>query len=487
MNNPKITLVELPPTSFGKLNTPLVKDIYTRFRLPARANPLLHAILYNEGYEDVKSIDPRADKRNEIDGKDLERIISSDYLLLSSITRTINQTEQLAKLYRLANRTGKIIVGGFHASLSPLEVLEWADVVVRHEGDKTIVELLRNLNNGLSLENVKGISYRIGNEFINNPCREFLTEKELSNLPNPDYSIYPRRTMGVLNTSRGCPYGCNFCSVTEFYGRNYRRKSNSKILEELAAMEKTKKIFSNRSIFITDDNFAMKKEETKELLKEMAKLNNGRKYTCQLSVNSAFVNGEDNIDEEFLYLLKKANFIAVCLGVESINEDTLKSYKKPATAERNKIAVTEFRKAGLWNHVMMVIGGDGDTNESLDETVEWARKYVDSVQFFAPIPFPGTSLTKEMEKQGRMLSKDYYLYDGFHVVIEPKNFSPYELQMKILEMDKKFYTLKNNPYIKDSARPWYKRGVHTYAQKMMWDIEHEPQSIEHIKMLKKME
>ena len=158
MIEPRITLVELPATSFGKLNALKVKDVYTRVSIPARANPQLQAILLQEGYNDVESIDPNLNKKKKLTEVNLKRIVESDYLLLSSITRTIPQTRELAGIYKKANPNGKIIVGGPHVTFTPEETLEWADIVVRHEGDKTLVELLEKLGKEEPLENVKGIS-----------------------------------------------------------------------------------------------------------------------------------------------------------------------------------------------------------------------------------------------------------------------------------------------------------------------------------------
>lgn len=481
MNQPKITLVELPPTSFGKLNNPRVKDVYTRFHLPARANPLLHAILSQRGYEDVVSIDSNLDRKGKITKADLERIAKSDYLLLSSITRTVVQTEELARFFKKANPYGVVIAGGPHVTFCPEESLEWADIVVRHEGDKTLVELLETLEGNKSPEKIiKGISYKIGNQVINNEPRELLSPEELSTLPAPDYSMYPRRTKGVVNTSRGCPYACDFCSVTQFYGNRYRRKSNSKILEELNLVRK-----HAPDVFFSDDNFAAKKAETKELLREIIKKRNRMSYSCQLSVNSAFTSLHSNdIDEEFIELLKKANFFGVYLGIESINQKTLESYNKPTTAERNKLAVKAFRERKLWPHGMMMIGGDEDTPDSLEEELSWAIDNLDSVQFFAPIPFPKTPFSEKMQGQGRILTKDYYLYDGIHVLIEPKHFSPYELQYTLFDMHKRFYDVRQKEAIRKSSHPWYKRIIHAYALKIMWDIEHEPQTRVYLEKLK---
>jgi radical SAM superfamily enzyme YgiQ (UPF0313 family) len=479
----RITLVELPATSFGKLNAPKVKDVYTRVLIPARANPQLQAILLQEGYEDVESIDPNLNRKKKLTKKDLERIMTSDYLLLSSITRTIPQTRELAEIYKKANPEGKVIVGGPHVTFTPKETLEWADVVVRHEGDKTIVELLEKLEQQKSLKEVKGISYNLGAMFVNNECRELLSKEELSALPFSDYSIYPRKITGIINTSRGCPYACNFCSVTQLYGSKYRRKSNQRILEELSVI-KTRL----GKVFFCDDNFAANKRATKELLEEMVKLNGKKDYSCQLSINSAFLSSQTNeLDEEFVALLRRAHFGEVYLGIESINEETLKEYHKPATVERNKLAVKVFRDAGLWTHGMMMIGGEGDTNESLDEELDWAKQNLDSVQFFAPIPFPKTPFTEEMTRQGRILTKDSWLYDGMHVIVEPKNFSPYELQCRLLDMHKQFYTIGEGDLIRKSSHPWYKRAIHAYAQKIIWDIEHEPQTMAHFEMLRELE
>jgi anaerobic magnesium-protoporphyrin IX monomethyl ester cyclase len=484
MNQPRITLVELPPTSFGKLGNPRVNDVYTKFHLPARANPLLYAILLQNGYNDVQSIDPNLNKKGKLTNENLERIVKSDYLLLSSISRTIVQTEELAIFFKKANPKGIVIAGGPHVTFTPEESLEWADIVVRHEGDKTLVELLERLENKKSYEDVKGISYKLDGKVVNNESRELLTPEELSALPAPNYSMYPKKTTGVVNTSRGCPYACDFCSVTQFYGNRYRRKSNSKILEELNILRG-----HVPDVFFTDDNFAANKPMTKELLREMIKIKNKLSYSCQLSINSAFMSADTNeIDEEFIKLLKEANFFSVYLGVESINQKTLESYNKPATAERNKFAVKAFRDAGLWCHGMMMIGGDGDTSESLDEELLWSRENLDSVQFFAPIPFPKTPFSEEMEKQERILTKDYCLYDGIHVLIKPKNFSPYELQQKLFEMHRKFYAIRGQrSLIRKSPHPWYKKIINVYAQKILRDIEHEPQTMIYLDKLKAFE
>ncbi len=472
----RITLVELPPTSFGKVNGEKIIDVYAGFRLPPRACPLLHAILLKQGYDDVKTIDPTYSLvSGKLTDEDLKRIYSSKYLFVSAITRTINQTKELAMQYKKENTSGTVIVGGTHATFLPEECLEWADVVVRNEGDKTIVELINNLEKDNSLEGIKGISYKKDGKIVHEEARESLTEEELSDLPLPFLEEHIKKGANVLtiSTSRGCPFSCNFCTVTIVYGSKYRRKSNEAIICELQAIQQE----PQKTVFFVDDNFAGKPVATKELLRQMIALGfNKKKYLAQLSVHAAF-------DPELLGLLKEAGVHTVFIGIESINNDTLKALNKKSTAEKNKQAIQLFRQAGIWVHAMMMIGGDGDTHETINQTVVWAKENCDSVQFFTPIPLPGTKFSEDMKKQERIISKDYYLYDAQHVLIKPKNFTPEELQKTIMEMYKTFYSFSLFSVGK-SVHPFHKIAIDSYARGLIKSLLSNPQMKEHLNLLK---
>ena len=162
---------------------------------------------------------------------------------------------------------------------------------------------------------------------------------------------------------------------------------------------------------------------------------NKKWYLCQLCVSAAF-------DKELLTLLKRAGVTAAFIGIESLSEETLKSFNKKVTVEKNKVAVRLFRKAGIWVHGMMMIGGDGDTEESLRETARWARDNLDSVQYFTPTPITGTKFGEDMKREGRVLTGTYYLYDGQHVILKPRNFTPYQLQKIISAMYGDFYSFR---------------------------------------------
>jgi len=491
MREPKIALVELPATEFGKLDGEITRDIFSEMAAPPRAIPLLHGIIRERGYRDVST----------------NRIFSSDYLLLSAITRTIPQTAELARLYKERNPNGTVIVGGPHVTFLPEEALEWADVVVRKEGDFTLPELLERLEREHSPAGVLGVSYKAGSGVVHEPDRKLLTEEELSRLPLPFYDDEIRKAMRVsaVNTARGCPRNCDFCSVTKFYGGKYRRRTNESIIRELEVVAND----GTPHLFFSADDFAgdsFGKGATKELLTYDVMEGIKRKragYSAQLNVNSAFVDdpaAADNLvfDDEFLELLRKSGCFAVYLGIESINDETLKELKKRgSTARKNREAVKRFRQYGIWVHGMMMVGADADTKEGLDETLEWARANLDSAQFFAPIPLPGTPFTDRMRKQGRILTRDYSLYDAQHVIIRPKNFTPYELQMQIFEMNKQFYlprytlpSFLRHPVrsVADawhSVKPLHKVVINRIAGRTIDAvIERSPQTQAHLEFLK---
>jgi radical SAM superfamily enzyme YgiQ (UPF0313 family) len=192
-------------------------------------------------------------------------------------------------------------------------------------------------------------------------------------------------------------------------------------------------------------------------------------------------------DHELLSLLKKAGGFSVFLGIESINDETLRSLNKKVDVKTNKEAVRLFTEAGFWVNGMMMIGGDGDTEESLKETTRWAGDNLDSVQYFTPTPLPGTCLAETMSADGRVLSNDYYLYDGQYVVVRPRNFTPLRLQTVIFNMYRDFYSLRRA--IRDLLRPRYrlkKFTIRLIARGTVRAGFNNPQTVDYMRRLKTM-
>lgn len=434
--NSPLTFVELPATEFGILDGEISYDFYSAIRLPSRGIPALMAVLKEDGWTDIQEINPLYHGFNgKLSRENYARIFNSDVLLISSITRTSIQSMKLADLYRKENPVGIVISGGPDPTFRVDDWLEHVDIVVRGEGEITLVQLMNELTKEFpDLTTIEGISFKGNSGTINTKERKLMTAQQLSSLPHPYYDDVIRAKVAsmVLESSRGCPNNCDFCTVTQLYGRAYRQKTKKYVIDELKQIEEI-----GNYCFFTDDNIAAKQDETIELLEEIGRVSARKNKIAQITISAAF-------NEKLLKALKKAGFMYLCVGIESIVDSTLEFFGKPYRADRIKEAIRIYRDFGFWIHGMMMLGGDGDTYETIEETGRWINKNLDSVQLFTPIPIPGTRFYDRMEQEKRILTKNWYLYDGQHVIIRPKNFSPCWLQKKIYRMYKDFYSLPNS-------------------------------------------
>lgn len=481
--NSKITLVELQSTDGGKLDSERSLDMYSYFRLPARAIHYLGSVLKGQGFENIEYVNPQYHGRFSLEK--WKRIFNStDILMASSITRTAKQTMQLLDNYHQQNKEGVSFAGGFDPTARPEVYSRHASYVVRGEGERTIIECLGELvDDNRDLEGIKGVSFYRGSEYIESDKRELLTLDELSTLPPPDYDseTFNGVETAVLETSRGCPKDCSFCSVTDFYDRKYRRKRDNKSITDLASINGM-----GNKLFFTDDNFVGQPKKVIPLLERIAESKQGYRFgIAQVTVQSSR-------NPELLSSLKKAGVKYLCVGVESLNDDSLSDLNKGYTAEQNLEALRTFRDQGFWVHSMMIVGAEGDSPESLDYTVELLKNNSDSAQFFSIIPLPGTKMTKRLEKQERLLvtpeDMKEYLYDGDHVLHIPGNGfdnDPWKLQQHIYKMYGEFYSPWQG--IKRMMREGHRKtafNLFAYTTFLGGKVLHSQQSQEHDMFLK---
>jgi radical SAM superfamily enzyme YgiQ (UPF0313 family) len=436
----RITLVELPATVDGRLDGRIAKDVYSLFRYPARGLPLLEAVCHRAGYDDIVTLDPQYNRvSGRLDVDDWKRLAGTDVLGLSVITRTANQSFELARRVRAINPRVKILFGGPHPTALPEESLQFGDVVVTHEGDYTLPRVLERLQDNLAdpqLTDLPGVNYlgRDG-EIMRNPDRPYLTSEELSALPFPVYSDRVNRgiTHNVVNTSRGCPYECEFCSVIENFGRGFR------FLDDDAAVALIRHTIqlNGKPIFFGDDIFAANRARTTRVLERL--LSEGVKmprWFAQVRVETAQ-------DRELLRLMKRANCAMVFIGLESVNDETLRLFNKHSTLEKNRKAIAAFNEAGIRVHGMFVLGSDADTPETLCETLKFARESrLTTTQFFALTAIPGPPLTRRLAEEKRIFAwGDWQLFDAQHAVVCSTRISPSELQAGIFRISRQFYSV----------------------------------------------
>ncbi len=414
----KITLIE--PKSPDS-------HIFSLYALPRLGTVLLGTILKQQGHDVsvmVESIEPIS----------WDRVLGSELVGISTTTSTAPRAYEMAAALKFSGVP--TVMGGPHVTFMTDEALTFSDYVIRGEGERSFPLLVEALAAGRKPDDVPGLSYvRDGRVFHNEIDSSFV---DLNQLPQPDISLIAggvfqkrRWTNPVIpiQTSRGCPYNCSFCSVTGMFGRKMRYRDVDKVIEELRQYDKKK-----NSIFFYDDNFAADPKRTKELLRKM--IAEGFSF-----LSSAQVRVDTGKDLELVGLMKEAGLKTVFVGLESISPESLTCMNKKQTVADMEEGLAGFSKFGIDVHGMFVFGFDTDDKKTLAKTVAFAkRKMLDTVQFLILTPFPGTPVYRELEKEGRIMLRDWSFYDGHHVVFVPKQLSPYHLQRAQIRGHARFYS-----------------------------------------------
>jgi radical SAM superfamily enzyme YgiQ (UPF0313 family) len=411
--------------SFIEAGTPGL-HIFSKFPIPRLGAVLLSTILRERGYQVKTFIEDLA-------SPDWSFIESSDLVCISTITSTTIKAYRMGKQLKALNIP--VIMGGAHPTFLPDEALEYADFVIRGEGEHSLVELLEYMDKGVpALRDIKGLSYRDRDgEKVHNPPRAFI--EDLDSLPKPDFSLVhnwtPSNTYPV-STSRGCPYDCSFCSVIGMFGRRYRFKGVEAALEELRYAVSV----SKATKFIVDDNFAANTIRAKEILKAMIAEKIKTRWSAQVRTDVAR-------DPELLRLMADSGCHTLFIGFESINPRTLEEYNKQQDLQDIISCIRTVRYHGIHIHGMFVLGAETDDVETIHETVAFAENLgIDTLQIVILTPLPGTPLFNDMMKSGRLLHTDWSKYDVQHAVFKPRLMSAATLQIETLKAMGRFYSWK---------------------------------------------
>lgn len=319
---------------------------------------------------------------------------------------TENRYSALNTLKEIKKLNSKIItlIGGLHATFSDKLILEnypFVDIVVRGEGEETLYEIVKNIENKKTIEGINGISFRKNNEIKVNPSREFL--KEIESLPIPAYDLFPMKDYelppdvrkdikqtSLVTTSRGCPMGCKFCETTHAWGRNIRSTSAEKLFE---IVKKLYKEFGIDYIRFADDLFTMKRDKVIRFCELLIKSKLPIKFRIQARV--------DTVDLEELKILKKAGCDFIEYGAESGSNKVLKEVGKNITTEKIKEAVRITREAGIEIKYFLIIGSLEEGPNETWETFELIKETrPDWIGINALTIYPGTAVYNIAKKEG---------------------------------------------------------------------------------------
>jgi radical SAM superfamily enzyme YgiQ (UPF0313 family) len=340
-----------------------------------------------------------------------------DLVGITAYTSGATRAYELAAACRA--RGIKTVMGGPHAWACPDEVAGHCDAVAIGECDEIWPQIIADAAASRLLPRYDG----------------HLSDLESPGRGRARQTLQPlngRYDISAIQTSRGCPVGCEYCSVTKFNGPHIRRRSIGDIVAEWNQVTK-------KFIFVTDDNFfgvgAKHAEWAKELLRAIIKHGKKRLWFSQTTINM----GED---EEGLRLAYKSGCRGMLVGFETFNEQSLKSYHKGINRKnlaRYQELVDGFHKAGLAVFGGFIIGSDEDTPDTAADTALMAVQMgVDIIQITNLTPLPGTQMFERFRSEDRLLAldwpSDWERYTFTETVYRPKRMTPRELDEAIYEI-----------------------------------------------------
>lgn len=328
----------------------------------------------------------------------------------------------------------KFIAGGHHATFMSEELIDGGfDFVALGEGDETIAELVTALRDGTGVTGVRGLVYSDEGRATRTARRELIRNLDGLSLPAfhlVDPGKYKLETFGsddsviCLETSRGCPYACDFCSVTPVWGNRWRSKSNGRIMEELEVASR----LGYRWVFFTDDVFfaeAVIKERAK-LFDTMIRRGLDIKWIAQTRPD-AVVRHPDLIKKAALAGMRMA-----AIGVESGSRKTLRMMKKGLRPSVSHRAVEILDGNGILTLCSIMLGAPYETVGDMLQTIRFGSKLVNSgadlIQFTVYTPFPGTPVFYDAVRNSRLMTTDWERFDILTPVMRTK-VSPAVIQL----------------------------------------------------------
>ena len=382
---------------------------------------------------------------------DWEYVLNSDYVCFSVLSSSASRAYEMADMIKV--KTGiPIIFGGSHASVLPEDCLKHCDYVVRNEGEAAVVELLDFIDRGKDVADVKGISYRDAQgKITHNPDREFMKNidliSDISLVENyrpisfrdmiGNYLKYRRIWINaqVIQTTRGCPNNCKFCFGRVELGSRYRMCSIESVIRDI---KNKLEILGTPWFYVVDNEFTIDRARTRELLHRIiAEFGNKLRLLV-------FARIEICRDEELLQLMKKAGVYRIYLGIESINDDSLKEYNKRQTLEDIKKSIKTIYSHDLEIFASLVLGADRDTRESIRNTFRFLVDFnVHAICVLSLYDFPYKEKIlgiPQVFPDNRFIHNDWRFYNGNFVIHYPKRMKPSTLQQEMINGTLGFYS-----------------------------------------------
>jgi len=393
--------------------------LQTKETMPPLGLAWLAAVLRQGGFNEVYIIDSVIYKYSNQEIVDILKERGADIIGLSFGTQNRFYAFELARLIKENFPPIPIVAGGPHPTLTTDDILKnikSIDMVVRGEGEKTFLDLIKKISQKQDLKSVNGLSYRDERgSIINNPGRAPIVD--LDNLPLPARDLLPiekyRQKIPLSDkictsmiTSRGCPYNCIYCSTAEQWGHNIRFRSPKNVVDEIELLVDQ---YGFEGVGFFDDCFTIDKNRVIEICQEIIKRKLKVAWWCEARANT--------IDEEIVYWMKAAGCEHIAMAIESGSDEVLKRIRKAITKEMAIEACKIIKRSGIKLKCFFMLGLPGETYREIKETVFLSRYLLDEVGVDeatqgVTIIYPQTQI-ESLAKQLKILPNDFSWSDPY--------------------------------------------------------------------------
>ena len=401
------------------------------------------AVLEEAGFE-MSFVDAIMDELSIEQFAERVRDIGPRLALIETSTPSIEFDLQTAAAVKEASPETFVALIGSHVTFFDEQILAEnpaVDAVIRGEFEYTSADLARALDASTDLGEVPGITYRDGGGDVRrNPDRALF--EPLDQMPFPARhiakgegyraGIYSGGYPTAMISSRGCPYRCTFCLWPDIlYGHKFRARSAKNVVDEI---EEAVRVYGHDEIYFDDDTFTIDRQRVLDICRMIQErgLEQEVEWTAQCRV--------DTVDREMLEAMKAANCGYILFGVESGSPKMLKKMKKGITPDKVRQAFKLTREVGIKTQAFFLFGMPGETQETIQETIEFAKELnASSTQFAVAIPHPGTALYQECKTNGWLTSENWADYTSEECVIETPWLTAREVEEARIRAYREYY------------------------------------------------
>lgn len=385
----------------------------------------------------VQVIDVNAEELSFEDVEEFVRLNQPRWVGFTAVTAQIGCARTIAKFVKRVSPESKTVVGGVHAAAMPDEVLsdDNIDYVIRGEGEKPFFALV----DGQPLESIGGLSYRGTNPlqpFEHNALDDPI--QDLDSLPTPAYHLVPferyepavgayKRLPSInMTMTRGCPGKCTFCNSAE---TALRTRSPEHIVNEIQRLQEK---YGIREVSFYDDTFTIYKQNVARMCELLLERSIDVTWSCFART--------DCISPPLLKKMKAAGCHQILFGIESADPEILENIRKPIDIELTKKAVKMVQKAGIAVRAAFMFGNPGETVESMQRTIDFAKELDPDIALFnITTPYPGTQMFEWARRNGYLTTLDWNDYDLANTVMELPTVSLDDLHRMYRHAYRSFY------------------------------------------------